>query len=56
MCAMPKKVAKKAATPHRVAVVQHPPGQYVLSAGVGYAGVTVQPGDDLSVDIPNLCI
>src|SRR5258708_34908621 len=25
MCAMPKKAVKKAATPHRVAVVQHPP-------------------------------
>jgi nitrilase len=25
MCAMPRKAAKKAATPHRVAVVQHPP-------------------------------
>src|SRR6202158_3770125 len=25
MCAMPKKAAQKAASPHRVAVVQHPP-------------------------------
>jgi len=32
------------------------PGQYVLQDGVGYASVTVQPGDDLNVDIPNLCI
>jgi hypothetical protein len=32
------------------------PGQYVLRGPVGYAGVTVQPGDDLSVDIPNMCI
>jgi hypothetical protein len=32
------------------------PGQYVLQGGVSYVSVTVQPGDDLSVDIPNLCI
>jgi hypothetical protein len=32
------------------------PGQYVLQGGVGYISVTVQPGDDLSVDIPNMCI
>jgi hypothetical protein len=32
------------------------PGQYVLRAGVAYASVTVQPGDDLSADIPNMCI
>lgn len=32
------------------------PGQYVLQGGVSYISVTVQPGDDLSVDIPNLCI
>jgi hypothetical protein len=32
------------------------PGRYVLQAGPGYVGVTVQPGDDLRVDIPNLCI
>src|ERR1700675_2839088 len=25
MCAMPKKAVKKAAPPHRVAVIQHPP-------------------------------
>src|ERR1700730_16062580 len=25
MCAMPNKAVKKAASPHRVAVVQHPP-------------------------------
>jgi hypothetical protein len=32
------------------------PGDYVLQAGPGHVGVTVQPGDDLSVDIPNMCI
>jgi len=32
------------------------PGQYFLVAGVGHVGVTVQPGHELSVDIPNLCI
>ena len=32
------------------------PGQYFLRAGVGHASVTVQPGDDLRLDIPNLCI
>jgi hypothetical protein len=32
------------------------PGHYVLQGGLSYAAVTVQPGDDLSVDIPNLCI
>jgi hypothetical protein len=32
------------------------PGQYVLSAGVGHVSVTVQPGDDLGVDVPNMCI
>ena len=32
------------------------PGQYVLQGGAGYVSVTVQPGDDLRVDIPDLCI
>jgi hypothetical protein len=32
------------------------PGQYVLQGGVSYVSVRVQPGDDLSVEIPNLCI
>jgi hypothetical protein len=32
------------------------PGDYVLQAGPGHVGVPVQPGDDLSVDIPNMCI
>jgi hypothetical protein len=32
------------------------PGQYVLQAGYGYASVTLQPGDDLRVDIPDMCI
>lgn len=38
------------------------PGQYVLDASfplgnvVPYVNVTLQPGDDLWVDIPNMCI
>jgi uncharacterized membrane protein len=32
------------------------PGQYVLQAGYGYASVTLQPGDDLRIDIPDMCI
>lgn len=32
------------------------PGHYVLLGGVSYVSVTVQPGDDMKVDIPNLCI
>jgi len=31
------------------------PGRYVVQAGV-YASVTLQPGDDIYVDVPNLCI
>jgi hypothetical protein len=32
------------------------PGQYVLESGVSYASVTLDPGDDLHVDIQNMCI
>jgi hypothetical protein len=31
------------------------PGRYVIQSGV-YASVTLQPGDDVYVDVPNLCI
>ena len=31
------------------------PGRYVIQAGV-YTSVTLQPGDDVHVDVPNLCI
>jgi hypothetical protein len=32
------------------------PGQYVLQAGYAFTTVTLQPSDDLLVDIPNMCI
>jgi len=32
------------------------PGPYVLQAGYGFTEITVQPGDDIYVDIPNMCI
>jgi len=32
------------------------PGEYVLQAGYSYASVTLNPGDDVWVDIPNRCI
>jgi uncharacterized membrane protein len=32
------------------------PGQYVLQAGNAFTTVTLQPSDDLFVDIPNVCI
>jgi hypothetical protein len=31
------------------------PGRYVIQSGV-YASVTLQPSDDVHVDVPNLCI
>jgi hypothetical protein len=32
------------------------PGQYVLQAGNAFTTATLQPSDDLFVDIPNMCI
>lgn len=32
------------------------PGDYVLQAGISWASIDVQPGEQLYVDIPNRCI
>jgi hypothetical protein len=32
------------------------PGSYVLQAGISYTVVTLQPGDDMYLDIPNMCL
>ena len=32
------------------------PGRYLLEAGISYATVTLSAGDDVHVDIPNMCI
>ncbi len=52
----PLRVAQQTVGPDGTYWFLLEPGRYALQGGVSYAGVTVQPGDDLSVDIPNLCI
>jgi uncharacterized membrane protein len=32
------------------------PGSYVLQAGISYTSVTLQPGVDVNLDVPNMCI
>jgi hypothetical protein len=52
----PRLVAQETVEPDGTYWFLLEPGQYVLQGGLSYVSVTVQPGDDLSVDIPNLCI